>query len=87
MILDAIHPHCRQQVEESRLEAKKDKVDVPETVEAYCIKHNPEKSDEDVLSIVDEDYYGQSSDESEEEPEEDEEEDDGNDEDSGQGEN
>jgi len=85
---DSYEKKVKQQVEESRLEAKKDKVVVPETVEAYCIKHNPQ-SDEDVLSIVDEDYYGQSSDESEEEPEEDEEEDpdDGNDEDSGQGEN
>lgn len=42
--------NCRRQVEESKVEAEKDGVKVPETVEEYCVKNAaPKKPDEDML--------------------------------------
>lgn len=48
----------RKQVEASRLDAEKDGVVVPETLEEYCIKAAPKPSDDciDVFDL-DEDYY------------------------------
>lgn len=47
----------RKQVAASQIEAEKDKVHVPTTVEEYCIKHNNPKSDDigDCLDFYDED--------------------------------
>jgi len=75
----------KKQVESSKLEAEKDGVKVPETVEDYCIKSNPAKApsdDIDMLEFDDNDYYDYGN--SDEDDEYDEEQ---NDEDSGQGEN
>jgi len=75
----------KKQVEASKLEAEKDGVKVPETVEEYCIKSKPAKphhEDVDMLDFDDDYYdYGADSDDSDAFDEEQ------NDEDSGQGEN
>lgn len=71
----------RKEVEESRAEAEKDGVVVPETLEEYCVKA-PKQSEHSVDAFdLDEDYYdyGDESDDEEEYEE--------NAEDSGQGEN
>ncbi|KAI6179412.1 Ubiquitin conjugating enzyme [Aphelenchoides besseyi] len=71
----------RKQVEASKLEAAKDGVTVPETVEDYCIKAKP-KNQHDDIDMCDFDYYDDY-----EDPDSDDDEDfDPNDEDSGQGE-
>lgn len=75
----------KKQVDASKIEAEKDGVKVPETVEDYCIKANPAKAphdDVDMLEFDEYDYdYGPDSDDDNEYDEEQ------NDEDSGQGEN
>uniref|UniRef100_A0A183CZ68 UBIQUITIN_CONJUGAT_2 domain-containing protein n=1 Tax=Gongylonema pulchrum TaxID=637853 RepID=A0A183CZ68_9BILA len=48
----------RKQVEASRLEAEKDGVVVPETLEEYCIKVAPKPCDDSTDAFdLDEDYY------------------------------
>jgi hypothetical protein len=50
----------RKQVDASKLEAQKDGVKVPETIEEYCIKSKPAKAphdDVDMLDFDDNDYY------------------------------
>lgn len=77
----------KKQVDASKVEAEKDGVKVPETVEDYCIKSNPAKAphdDVDMLEFDDEDYYGYGADSDDDNDYEEEE---PNDEDSGQGEN
>ncbi|KAL3999037.1 Ubiquitin-conjugating enzyme E2 R1 [Acanthocheilonema viteae] len=72
----------RKQVEASRVDAEKDGVVVPETLEEYCIKTAPKPNDDCTDAFdLDEDYYdyGDESDDEEEYEE--------NAEDSGQGEN
>jgi len=75
----------KKQVDASKIEAEKDGVKVPETVEDYCIKANPAKAphdDVDMLEFDEYDYdYGPDSDDDNEYDEEQ------NEEDSGQGEN
>jgi len=74
----------KKQVDTSKIEAEKDGVKVPETVEDYCIKTQPVKPNHDDTDMYDfdDDYdYGCDSDDDEDYEEE------MNDEDSGQGEN
>jgi len=73
----------KKQVDASKVEAEKDGVKVPETVEEYCVKSKPPKNDDiDMLDFEDEYYdYGADSDDGESFGEEQ------GDEDSGQGEN
>lgn len=48
----------RKQVEASRLDAEKDGVIVPETLEEYCIKTAPKPNDDCTDAFdLDEDYY------------------------------
>ncbi|VDD88756.1 unnamed protein product [Enterobius vermicularis] len=71
----------RKQVEASRVEAEKDGIVVPETLEEYCVKTQPKPSEEelDEFDLDDEGYPYEGSDYEEEYEE--------NTEDSGQGEN
>lgn len=72
----------RKQVDQSKNEAAKDGVKVPETVEEYCVKAAPQKAHDDVdmLDFDDDDYYDYGADSDGDDYEED------HDEDSGQGE-
>jgi len=72
----------KKQIEASKIEAAKDNVKVPETLEDYCIKSTAKHCEDhhDVIDL-DEDYYGYDDDESDEEGDYEE-----NDEDSGRGE-
>jgi ubiquitin-conjugating enzyme E2 R len=49
----------RKQVEASKIEAAKDGIKVPETVEDYCIKSTPAKAPHEDVDMLDfdEDYY------------------------------
>lgn len=48
----------RKQVEASRLDAEKDGVVVPETLEEYCIKTAPKANEDSTDAFdLDEDYY------------------------------
>jgi len=71
--------NSRKQIETSKIEAAKDNVIVPLTLEDYCIKTVKHCEDSDIIDL-DEDYYGYS-DESDDEGDYAE-----NDEDSGRGE-
>uniref|UniRef100_F1LA80 Ubiquitin-conjugating enzyme E2 R2 n=1 Tax=Ascaris suum TaxID=6253 RepID=F1LA80_ASCSU len=72
----------RKQVELTQVDADKDGVVVPETLEEYCVKTTPKQNDDDVDAFdLDEDYYDYG-DETDDEDEYEE-----NAEDSGQGEN
>jgi len=71
----------QKQVENSKAEAIKDKVIVPQTVEEYCVKAKPKAPEIDCSELdLDEDYYGWDESDDQEGYEE-------SDEDSGQGEN
>lgn len=48
---------CRNQVDSSRIEAEKDGVVVPETLEEYCVKTIAKPNDEIEVFDLDEDYY------------------------------
>ncbi|CAD5206219.1 unnamed protein product [Bursaphelenchus okinawaensis] len=69
----------KKQVEQSKEEAAKDGVKVPETVEEYCVKAQDHKNDDIDMLDFDDDYYDYGADSDDEEYE-------ANDEDSGQGE-
>lgn len=62
MLLD-----LRKQVEASKLEALKDNVKVPETIEDYCIKSAPAKASHEDVDMLDfdDDYYDYGGDSSE----------------------
>lgn len=60
---------CRKQVTASRLEAEKDQVVVPTTLEEYCIKHRnkPTEMEADMTDFYDDDYGDDIEDEDEDE--------------------
>lgn len=66
----------RKQVGTSRLEAEKDKVVVPMTIEEYCIKHTkqPVPDDNDFTDFYDDDYGDDYEDDDDEDLEDDDEE-------------
>ncbi|EYC33741.1 hypothetical protein Y032_0002g960 [Ancylostoma ceylanicum] len=74
----------KRQVEQSKEEARKDGVTVPETLEEYCIKFHPQSCEDQTMDLLDldDDMYDYGDDESDDENDYAEE-----DEDSGQGEN
>ncbi|KAH7727601.1 ubiquitin conjugating enzyme protein 3 [Aphelenchoides avenae] len=74
----------KRQVEETKKEADKDGVVVPQTLEEYCLKTRKEADDaQDALNMLDDDFYDYNEDESDDENYSDGEDND----DSGQGEN
>lgn len=49
--------HLRKQVARSKVEAEKENITVPTTVEEYCIKSRPSHSEpEDLTDFYDDDY-------------------------------
>ena len=48
---------CRKQVSRSKLEAEKENIKVPTTVDEYCVKSRPSRSEtEDLTDFYDDDY-------------------------------
>lgn len=70
----------RKQVTASRLDAEKDNVVVPTTIEEYCIKHKdkPAETDTDMTDFYDDDYDFDDDDDEENEEYNDDNEDSGN---------
>ena len=58
----------RKQVSRSKLEAEKENIKVPTTVDEYCVKSRPSRSEtEDVTDFYDDDYADDLDDDDEEE--------------------
>lgn len=58
----------RKQVSRSKIEAEKENIKVPTTVDEYCVKSRPSRSEtEDVTDFYDDDYADDLDDDDEEE--------------------
>ena len=52
-----VNCNCRKQVSRSKIEAEKENIKVPTTVDEYCVKSKPSRSEtEDVTDFYDDDY-------------------------------
>ena len=52
-----VNNFCRKHVSRSKLEAEKENIKVPTTVDEYCVKSRPSRSEpEDLTDFYDDDY-------------------------------
>lgn len=52
-----VYYNCRKQVQRSKVEAEKENIKVPTTVDEYCVKSRPSRSEpEDLTDFYDDDY-------------------------------